>query len=259
MQPRTMLALAGATAAAAFALPAGASAATCQPATQTAADAAGDNEAGALDITAATASVDANCVITLSDQIAGSPPLGFFDILQWHLDTDNNPATGVSNGPFSGLDYDAVMVDDVFTFVSPAGAAQMTDVTRVPPYGVSFPAEMVGVAPGATMKIYPFSQRQSGAQFTRDDAAPLLLSVQAPPPPPPPPPPVRCVVPTLKGVTVKRARARLTAAHCALGSVHKRRGKGKAGRIVSSSPKAGTTAAGGTKVSVTVRTHKRKR
>jgi len=72
-----------------------------------------------------------------------------------------------------------------------------------------------------------------------------------------PAPTVQCVVPKLNGLTVKRARTRLTAAHCALGTVHKRRGKGRPGRIISSSPAAGTTAPDGTKVSVTVRTRRR--
>jgi len=62
---------------------------------------------------------------------------------------------------------------------------------------------------------------------------------------------VKCVVPKLKGKTVKKARTALKKAHCTLGKVT-RRGHGRPGRIRSSKPKAGSVRAAGTRVNVVV-------
>jgi hypothetical protein len=78
---------------------------------------------------------------------------------------------------------------------------------------------------------------------------PISFTTPAPPPPPPPPAPAPpavapaapaaikkagCVVPKLKGLTVKKAKAALKKAGCK----YKLKGKG---RVRSFSPKAGTT------------------
>src|SRR5215218_8031838 len=74
-----------------------------------------------------------------------------------------------------------------------------------------------------------------------------LRSRRASPPPSTPP---ACVVPKLKGKTLKRAKAALRAAHCKLGTVHKpKRAKGKRRRVLvvkSSSPRRGAKPADGT-------------
>jgi len=60
-----------------------------------------------------------------------------------------------------------------------------------------------------------------------------------------------CVVPKLKGKTIKQARTKLRKAHCKLGKiVH--RGHGRPGRIRSTKPKPGSVRAAGTRVSVVV-------
>ena len=86
--------------------------------------------------------------------------------------------------------------------------------------------------------------------------APLAL----PPPPPPPPPvapkaaPVQCTVPKLVGLTLAKAKTKLTKAHCKLGTVTRRttRRTTRIGKVLTQSRKAGTKRPGGTKVNVTV-------
>ena len=62
---------------------------------------------------------------------------------------------------------------------------------------------------------------------------------------------VRCVVPKLKGKTLKKARKLLKKAHCRLGKVKGR--KGKHARIRKQQPKPGTVLNAGSKVRVTTR------
>lgn len=67
------------------------------------------------------------------------------------------------------------------------------------------------------------------------------------------PAPDRCIVPTLSGLTVAAATAKLTKAKCALGKVStKVSAKKSAGKVLSQKSEAGTTAAAGAKISVTI-------
>jgi hypothetical protein len=61
-----------------------------------------------------------------------------------------------------------------------------------------------------------------------------------------------CVVPNLEGKTLAAATRALTNAHCALGTVTKKRSPGKAGIVLSQTPKAGKYLPLGSKVSVVV-------
>ena len=63
--------------------------------------------------------------------------------------------------------------------------------------------------------------------------------------------PVKCVVPKLKGKTLKKARKALKKAHCKLGKITGP--KGKKARIKKQKPKAGTVLAAGSKVKVTTK------
>lgn len=65
-----------------------------------------------------------------------------------------------------------------------------------------------------------------------------------------PPASVRCVVPRLNGLTLSKATSSLKSAHCGLGTVTK---KGRARKVVSQKPTAGTRLANGSKVSITLR------
>jgi beta-lactam-binding protein with PASTA domain len=63
-----------------------------------------------------------------------------------------------------------------------------------------------------------------------------------------------CVVPKLRGKTVRRARHLLLAHDCRLGKIFRRPGKGVAiGRVLKSRPKRGTKHPRGTKVNIYVR------
>jgi hypothetical protein len=68
---------------------------------------------------------------------------------------------------------------------------------------------------------------------------------------PPQPPAAQCVVPKLKGKSVRAARRTLRRAHCTLGTIT-RRGRGRPGRVRSSRPKAGTVLPDGAAVDVVV-------
>ena len=67
-----------------------------------------------------------------------------------------------------------------------------------------------------------------------------------------PVPPPRCVVPSLKGKTVAKARVVLRRAHCALGRVSSARSSLRRGLIVAQHPRARALRPRGTKVSVVV-------
>ncbi len=62
---------------------------------------------------------------------------------------------------------------------------------------------------------------------------------------PPPPPAKHCVVPNVKGDTLKKAKKRLKAANCRLGKVQ---GRGK--KVKTQRPKVGTVLPAGSKVNV---------
>ena len=65
--------------------------------------------------------------------------------------------------------------------------------------------------------------------------------------------PVRCVVPKLKGKTLRKAKRLLKRAHCRLGKVARKASrKVRAGRVIRSRFKAGTRHRVGTRVRVTI-------
>jgi hypothetical protein len=69
-----------------------------------------------------------------------------------------------------------------------------------------------------------------------------------------PPAPLRCVIPRLTGKTVPQARTALARAKCVLGRVRRVRvRRGRVGRVLSQSPRAGTSRPRGTRVAVVVR------
>ncbi|MGA2470914.1 MAG: PASTA domain-containing protein [Solirubrobacteraceae bacterium] len=64
-----------------------------------------------------------------------------------------------------------------------------------------------------------------------------------------------CVVPKLHGKTLAVARTSLTKSHCALGRITHRRAAGRAGVVVSQSPKPGTKLRAGSKVAIVISRH----
>jgi serine protease AprX len=94
---------------------------------------------------------------------------------------------------------------------------------------------------------------------------PAPPSPPAPPPPAAPPPPrppavVRCVVPSVRGKTVRTARATLTRRRCRLGRVTRAySGKVRTGRIIRQSRRPGVRLPRGTRVNVLVSRGKRRR
>jgi hypothetical protein len=85
------------------------------------------------------------------------------------------------------------------------------------------------------------------------DCEGVSLPGATPPPPPPPAGAVRCAVPNLRGRTLSKARALLTARHCRLGRVgHAFSRRVRKGRVVSQTRRPGLRLARGAKVGVVV-------
>jgi hypothetical protein len=72
-----------------------------------------------------------------------------------------------------------------------------------------------------------------------------------PPPPPPPPPRVRCAVPRVKGLALRKARTRIRARHCSVGRIRRARSR-RVGRVIAQSPRPGRRLARGTRVNLVV-------
>ncbi len=72
-----------------------------------------------------------------------------------------------------------------------------------------------------------------------------------PPPPQPPPPPVRCFVPRVVGMTLRRAKSRIRARHCGVGRVRYARAR-RVGKVIAQSPRPGTRKPRGFKVRLVV-------
>lgn len=82
-------------------------------------------------------------------------------------------------------------------------------------------------------------------------AASAPSDIVAAPPPPPPPPVRRCVVPNVRGQSLRQAKAAIRRARCATGRVRKAfSGSVRRGRVISQRPRAGTRLPRGTKVNL---------
>ena len=157
------------------------------------------------------------------------------------------------------------------------------------PAGVAFPARAIGVGATRVISVHNpgppgivISPVVTGADFSATDTCPPVLAgggtcavtVRFVPSragsrtawlalagrrvalagtgiAPATPPRAQCVVPRLKGKTLRKARRALRTAHCTLGSVT-RRGRGRPGRVRKSTPMAGTVLAAGATVDVVV-------
>jgi hypothetical protein len=79
----------------------------------------------------------------------------------------------------------------------------------------------------------------------------IFLNDPSATPPPPPAPPVRCLVPRVIGLRLATARKRIGRANCLVGRVRRARSR-KVGKVLSQSPRAGSSRARGTKVNLVV-------
>ena len=83
------------------------------------------------------------------------------------------------------------------------------------------------------------------------------FDVNQPPPPPPPPPVTKCVVPAVVGKPLAKAKVKIRAAHCRVGTITKVRSKKKKGIVVKQRPAARKHLAAGTRVRLWVSRGKR--
>lgn len=260
-------------------LPSGASAAGCAPQTFTLSDRPDDGlYLSAPEITSVIVTVDADCNLRFEDTFSNrSGAMGPSDVLQWSIDADNNLGTGRGTGPLKGTDMGLSMTPDGQVRVLDVAGQVITTLPAAGPFAASVPAATLGLTETSTFRVqaasFYFLSGRPGyfdlapnegdppfvVQLTPAAAAVAPPSTPATPTPLPPvtAPVAQCVVPKLAGLTVRAARIALTKANCALGAVHTRRARGKAGLILLSSPKAGTTTTAGRKVAVTVRAHRR--
>jgi hypothetical protein len=225
-----------------------------------------DGELGlAPEITTVKVSVDASCRYVVDPGIA--TPLADGDGVFVYIDTDGNPATGAAD--IGGADV-AIVTVGLGTTVSPPlrgvwdGQTFVFDATTpagtsVGNGGFSASVDALAIASGATTNVVLGSLR-----VTEDDvlfdlapdagaislpviwsaAAPAtkrtdLYTAQAPAA-------AACTVPRTKGMTVARARARVGAPSCTVGTVVQRAYSAsvKRGRVVDTSIAAGRAARG---------------
>lgn len=259
------------------AVPAGASAAGCAPQTFTLADRPDDGlYLQAPEITSVTVSVDADCNLRFEDALSNrTGAMGQYDELQWSIDVDNNPATGRASGGLAGTDYTLdLRPDGIVRLLSYDGHLLATS-PAAGPFAASVAAAQVGVTETSLIRVVAASfNRPSGGLGAYFDVAPnagdppfmvqLSPAVSAPAAPTVSTPAtpvaattVSCKVPKLAGKTLAAAKASLTRANCVLGAVHRHRARGKAGIVLSSTPKAGTTVVAGTKIALIVRATRR--
>lgn len=104
------------------------------------------------------------------------------------------------------------------------------------------------------------SNESSGTMIDGQAVVTILNRPVAPPPPipppppidpPPPAPPVRCVVPRVIGMTLRRAKSRIRAKRCGVGRVRYARSR-RAGKVIGQTPRPGTRKPRGFKVKLLV-------
>jgi hypothetical protein len=123
-------------------------------------------------------------------------------------------------------------------------------------------SHMFGAAGGYDVKVTATDSAGNATSATRHitvaaaAGAPTPLPQTLPGPPLKAPAPASCKVPSLKNLTITRAKSKLTRGHCTLGKVTTpRKLKGKKGLVIrSQSRKAGASTANGAKVNVTLGT-----
>jgi hypothetical protein len=203
-----------------------------------------------------------------------------------------NPVlTASATGTDSGSQTETVVAGPVATLaVSPGsaslgpGASQQFVAGGADAYGnpVSVDSATWSVAPATLGTLSPdkggsttFTAGQAGGQGSitaglggasaSASVTVVVPTVASSPPPPPPPaaplkPPVECVVPALRGKTLRAARRALAHRHCALGArrwAHSR--KVRRGRVLSQRPRPGAHRPRGARVNVTLSSGRRRR
>jgi Zn-dependent metalloprotease len=152
---------------------------------------------------------------------------------------------------------DAVWIDTLFLPMVERAPVSVLNATTGP--DATSQAWMVPNAPGASYRVRV--ERLGIAPWLAFDESDAVFTIQAAAPPPPPPPPpaprppaqARCVVPNVKGKTVRAARTALARARCVLGRVSRAYSRRiKKNRIISQSKRPGTRYARGTRVNVVV-------
>jgi hypothetical protein len=108
---------------------------------------------------------------------------------------------------------------------------------------------------GVTVEAGRISYEDARVTVSGIESYPCGFRPPATPPAPPPPPTAAkeaCVVPRLRGRTLKRAKTALTRAHCSLGKVRRVRSHARRGVVVGQRPRAGMRKARGAKVALRV-------
>src|SRR5215211_7566074 len=108
---------------------------------------------------------------------------------------------------------------------------------------------------GVTVAAGRISYEDARVTVSGIESYPCGFRPPATPPAPPPPPTAAkeaCVVPRLRGRTLKRAKTALTRAHCSLGKVRRVRSAARRGVVVGQRPRAGIRKARGAKVALRI-------
>ncbi len=178
------------------------------------------------------------------------------------VEVSNNCVHGVDAAPTGGRTIDVLVRDAT---ISNSGTGILAaDGARVRLTGTTIFGNAFGLVTVGTGIIESCGDNQVAGNTTNGVATavncePAPAATPSPPPPPPPamrpaPSEVVCTVPKLAGLTLAKARASLSKAHCKLGTTTKRTTakRNRVGRVLSQSPRPGWKNASGTKVDVTI-------
>lgn len=199
------------------------------PAATSYTDAVDGDDGLAPEITTVAVSVDAACHLVVDPGVAA--PLRDGDVVLVYLDADGNPATGSSTVPgadvvvgtiatpgaasppvrgiWNGTTFDFEDGEPVGTSVGNGGFSARLDALRIAP-GATVSVVVASMSSGDHFDVAP----DAGTISLRVDFEPdVLYTAQAT---------QGCVVPRTKGLTFRRARAKLRAHGCSVASTPRR-------------------------------------
>src|SRR4051794_2064559 len=143
----------------------------------------------------------------------------------------------------------------VWRWTTVAGGVQRAEDVTVSSTGFSatFPARsmsMVVIPPAGATQQQQQQQQDNQNPVVDNSAPPSGPTSTTTSTPPPTAAAARCTVPKLAGLTLKKAKAKLRRAHCALGKVTRKHSNKRRGRVIAQKPKPGTHGKPGMRVAL---------
>ncbi len=252
------------------AVPVGANAAPCYSSTPTGNvvyDATSDSDYGlAPELAAMRVGIDSACNATFSYDVLGQSAPIPGDFYSWWIDSDNNDYTGAPTG-FPGADYAVSLLSTGSAAISQWNGSSMVSsgaITRAGTFAVATSLSSINATPGVPIWVAGGSSWKGSSGTTYFDFLPDLgYSWLGLTPTFSTTPPAgsggggnssaQCVVPQVRGYTLRHAKSRIRAAGCKVGAVKKRvAGRSRIGLAIGSSPSKGSHLSAGAKVTIYV-------